>query len=91
MKRVAPKIAHRAAIFILVSAHHRLRGILDNFKVMTFGNGGNGVHLASNAGIVHDDNCLGALGDRRLNFGFVNVHGIGANVDKNRNRSADEN
>ena len=41
-----------------------------------------GVHLAGDAGIVHDAEYAGLFGDGGLDLRLVDIHGVGANVDK---------
>ena len=46
------------------------------------------VHLARHAGVVHDDDRLGARRDRRFDLPLVEVERVGADVDEHRPRAA---
>lgn len=45
------------------------------------------VHLAGDAGVVHRHDHAGAIRDRSLDFGLVEVHGVGAHVDEDEARA----
>ena len=72
----------------LVSRQDTLRRIFYNQNIMSAGNLHNKVHLAADSRIMHWQNYLGARSDRDLDFRFVDVQGIGANVHEYRCRAA---
>ena len=51
---------------------------------MAAGNVHDGVHLAGDTGVVHGHNDLGLVGDGGFDLGFINVHRIGADIDKHQ-------
>ena len=79
---IAAVVADRAERLSLVLAHHALRSVLNDLEVMALGDFEDSVHLAANAGIVNRNDRLGLVGDRVLDELFVDVHGVGTDVDK---------
>ena len=75
-------MADGAQCLAFVGRHHALRGVFHHEQVIFLRQRHDGIHLAGNAGIVHWHNRAGFIGDRRFDFGFVDVHGIRTQVDE---------
>ena len=80
METEASKVSDCSKCLALVACHHTLCSILYHQKLMTLCNVKNGIHFTGNSGIMYHGNCLGLLGYRILNQGFINVHGIRTDV-----------
>ena len=82
MERVAAEVADRAEGPALVACHDALGRVLNDKQFMAAGNVHDRVHLTGNAGIVHDADDLGLIGDGTLDKRLVDVHRVRADVDK---------
>ena len=84
MEGIAAVVADSAERLSLVRGHNCLRRVLHNLEVVTPGNVHNRVHLTGDACVVNRHNGNGLVGDGVLNFGLVDVHGVGTNVHKHQ-------
>ena len=82
MEAEAADMANGAQCLAFVGRHHTLRGVFHHEQVIFLRQRHDGIHLAGNAGIVHWHNRAGFIGDRRFDFGFVDVHGVRTQVDE---------
>ena len=82
VEAVAAEVADGAEVLSVEGGVDPLRGVLDDEEVVFLGNGHDHIHLAGDPGVVDGDNDLGPGGDRRLDLGFINVQGVGADVHK---------
>ena len=73
-----------------VAGEESLRRILDHQQPVTAGNVEDRIHLAADAGVMHRHDRPGARRDRRFDQRFVEVGGIGADVDKYRGGAAED-
>ena len=82
MERVASEIAVLAEKSSLISGAEALCRIFDDFQTVLFCDGEDRVDLAGHTGVIHRYNDAGLVRNGIFDLLFIDVHRIGANVDK---------
>jgi hypothetical protein len=82
VKALGGQATERAQITALVLAEQTVRVILDDGYAMPPGRVQNGVHLASNAGVVNYDNCFSTRCDEVCKFGLIKIKSVRSDVDE---------
>lgn len=84
VKAVAAEVTDGAQGTAVVPGINTLSSIFHDADAIRFGDGHDPIHLATDAGVMHHANraCFG--GDGVLDECFVDVEGVGANIDEDR-------
>ena len=88
MKAQAAEIADGTQRTTLVAGHDGLRRILDTPQMVALSGRNDGIHLASDAGVVHRNDRARTRRNRGLDQPFVEVERVFPDVDKDRYRAA---
>lgn len=67
-----------------------VRGVLDHLEIVPFGERHDGVHVTGDTGIMHGDDGLGLRRDGSSQFGGIQVHGCGFDVNHDRGGTKEE-
>ena len=87
MEGEAAEITYCAKRPPLVFTHYALGRILYYFETMPFCDIHNSVHFTGDSGIMDSDDRLRFFADRFLYLFFIDVHGIGSDIDKDETRA----
>ena len=83
MKTKAAIITNGTKRFPLICTHNSLCRILDNLQIIFLRNCHNRIHLTGNSRIMNRNNCLCFFRNGFLDLGFIYIHRIRTNINKN--------
>lgn len=90
VEAVAPQVSDRSEVFSLVCGAHTLGGVFHDQQIVAFGDVHDHIHVATNAGVMNRDDHLRFRRNGLLNELFIDVHGIGTNIDEHRDSAAQD-
>ena len=88
MERQSAHVPDAAQRLPLVGGHDALRRILDHQQFMATRDLHDGIHLATDARVMHGNDRPGTRRDGLFDPGLVNIQRIGSNIHENRHRTA---
>ena len=85
VKREGPAVTNRTDFPPFVKRPMGLAGILDDPQVVLPGDRHDRVHIAGNPPVMDHEYCLGPVGDRGFDLGWIEMHGIPVDIHENWN------